>query len=241
MSRPRPAVITLITSLVLLASVPVVVARAWPAQREDATVTFDRRGVLPGGSPDDPVAQAAGSSTAESSDVAAGSDWPRTLDGVTASPPPVDRPTELRIPRLGIDAPIRSVGVDPANAVLVPRDIHTVGWYRLGAAPGTRAGSAVIVGHRDGADGSDGAFAPLGRLIAGDRIDVTTDAGARLSYEVRALQLIPRDEFAGRAPELFRTDGSPRLALVTCGGDYDAGRGGYQANIVILADPLPSA
>ena len=220
MNGSRTALITLIVSLALLASVPVVVNRAWPAQREDAAAVFDSRGVLP--SPSTPPSVVPSSP-------------PRDVE---TDPTPIDRPIMVAIPRLGITAPVRSVGVDDDNAVRVPRDISSVGWYRLGVAPGSMRGTAVIVGHRDGADGSDGAFVALGRLTAGDRIEVQTQSGATLRYEVRALQLIPREDFATQAPDLFRRTGAARLALVTCGGFYDASRGGYQANVVVLADPL---
>ena len=37
--------------------------------------------------------------------------------------------------------------------------------------------------------------------------------------------------------DVFATDGSPRLTLITCGGYYDRSNGGYQDNVVVTAVP----
>jgi hypothetical protein len=39
---------------------------------------------------------------------------------------------------------------------------------------------------------------------------------------------------------VFRRSGSPRLALVTCGGDFDPSVGRYTDNVVIYATPEAS-
>ena len=46
-------------------------------------------------------------------------------------------PVGLRIPSLGIDAPVRAVGVDADGEMEVPAATD-VGWYRFGPAPGAR-------------------------------------------------------------------------------------------------------
>lgn len=38
--------------------------------------------------------------------------------------------------------------------------------------------------------------------------------------------------------ELFRRDGSPQLALITCGGEFDASSRHYRDNLVVLATPV---
>jgi hypothetical protein len=38
--------------------------------------------------------------------------------------------------------------------------------------------------------------------------------------------------------DVFRRDGPPRLALVSCGGAFDERTGNYADNIVVLAQPV---
>lgn len=38
-------------------------------------------------------------------------------------------------------------------------------------------------------------------------------------------------------PQLFTRDGPPRLALITCTGDFDPELGHYADNLVVLAAP----
>src|SRR5581483_5971725 len=65
---------------------------------------------------------------------------------VVALPAPGPRtPTRVRVPSLGIDAPVQAVGIDVAGGVLdAPSDIASAGWWRDGALPGDRAGSTLI-------------------------------------------------------------------------------------------------
>jgi hypothetical protein len=37
---------------------------------------------------------------------------------------------------------------------------------------------------------------------------------------------------------LFGRQGPPRLTVITCGGAFDAERGGYQQNYVVVAEPM---
>ena len=48
-----------------------------------------------------------------------------------------------------------------------------------------------------------------------------------------ALPLLPTDD-------LFAVDGPARLTIITCGGVYERDNGGYQANVIITAVPVPS-
>jgi hypothetical protein len=38
---------------------------------------------------------------------------------------------------------------------------------------------------------------------------------------------------------LFAREGPPRLVLVTCGGEFVPERGGYESNVVVVAEPWP--
>lgn len=174
-------------------------------------------------------------------------------DTVTAAPPPgsavtarearrqlstVGVPTRISIRSLDVSAEVDATGVSRAGSVEIPADISRVGWYRLGPAPGSSGGSAVIVGHRDGREQGRGAFYGLPNLNLRDRIIVTTSMGRKIAYTVIARETIPKKELP--VAELFTSDGTPRLTLISCAGYYSKERGGYQSNIVITAVPVKS-
>ena len=159
----------------------------------------------------------------------------------TKEPRPVPVPIEtadpvrIKIPALDVTANVIPVGVDKANAMEIPEDIMEVGWYRFGPAPGSSAGSAVLVAHRDGRIQGRGVFYSLGALNVDDPIIVTDDAGKRMEYRVVARESIPKKKLPIK--EVFSAEGAPRLTLITCGGYYDRDNGGYQDNVVVTAVP----
>ncbi len=148
------------------------------------------------------------------------------------------RPTKLAIPALGIKARIIAVGVDAQRNVEVPEAIEDVGWYRYGVTPGSDAGSAVLVAHRDGRIGGAGVFYDLGRLRRNDHIMVTDSRGHRHEYRVVAREVVSKTRFAVQAEDFFQRSGLHRLTLITCGGTYERSAGGYQSNVIVTALPV---
>lgn len=153
---------------------------------------------------------------------------------VTRPLPPA--PTVLEVPRLGIRTAVQAVGVSPDGSLALP-PARRVGWYRSGASPGGVQGSAVLAGHVDSRTEGRGALFPLQSARPGDRVLVGLADGRALRYEVVARERLPR----GRLPvrELFARTGAPRLTLITCGGEYNPARGGYEDNVVVTAVPSP--
>ena len=152
----------------------------------------------------------------------------------TADPstdPPSRRPVRLRIPALDLTTRLTRLGLQADGTVEVPVDPAVAGWYRLGPAPGDR-GSSVILGHVDSADGP-AVFYRLSELDPGDRVRVLLDDGTTARFAVHAVTTYPNAEFPGR--RVYAAAAGRQLNLVTCGGAYDAGRGGYQANVVVNA------
>ncbi len=153
-----------------------------------------------------------------------------------APPAPAPVPAEgfhLAVPAIGVDAEVVAVGVQPGtNAMEIP-DIDHVGWYKFGVLPGDAEGTAVLVGHVDG-NGRPGVFSQLRTLVPGDPLTVTLPDGS-----TRAFVVSGREEFNKQAlpADLFRRDGSPRLALITCGGPFDRATGHYVDNVVVVATP----
>ena len=159
-----------------------------------------------------------------------------TLEGHSAALAPVRTavpPVRLVVAAAGIDIPVDPVGVQGNGEMEVPGDISRGGWYRYGADPASATGSTVIAAHVDSFDAGIGPFAYLKTLTAGQEIVVTTSDGVEHRYAVDTVASVPRDQLP--ADDVFDRDGSPRLVLITCGGQF--GDGQYSDNVVVVAAP----
>jgi len=133
-----------------------------------------------------------------------------------------------------VDVDVRPVGVDPDGTMELPGSGDVAGWYRFGAAPADEAGTTVLASHVDTSEGV-GEFAALADVEPGDRVRVTDADGAVHDYTVRTVE---RFHKSGTPLEtIFDRTGEPRLALVTCGGRWDADAGHYEDNLVVTAVP----
>jgi len=155
---------------------------------------------------------------------------------VVALPAPGPRtPTRVRVPSLGIDAPVQAVGIDVAGGVLdAPSDIASAGWWRDGALPGDRAGSTLIAGHVDSATAGAGAFFALHRARPGALVRLVTADGRARAYRVVSVASYRKQALPA---SLFSRLGPARLVLVTCGGPFIAAARHYRDNIVVVARP----
>src|SRR5437867_4047579 len=92
-------------------------------------------------------------------------------------PPP---PVRLAIPRLYIDAPIVTMGLDAERYPQVPERPDQVAWYNFTAAPGQHS-NAVLAGHVDWQTSTRqpiaGVFYRLRELEIGDTVTVTLEDG----------------------------------------------------------------
>jgi sortase (surface protein transpeptidase) len=139
----------------------------------------------------------------------------------------------LTIGDIGLtDAPIRAVGVGPTGDMEIP-GAEEIGWYRFGPRPG-EAGSAVLAAHV-AYNGRDGVFRHLADLQPGAALTITFDDGSAHDYEVVGNAQHAKHELP--AAELFRRDGPPGVALVTCGGAFDRSHRAFHDNVVVYAVP----
>jgi sortase (surface protein transpeptidase) len=141
-------------------------------------------------------------------------------------------PTRLRITSIGVDVAVVPVGVDGAGDMQVPGP-EVAGWYRFGPHPG-EPGSSVLAAHVD-YDGRPGAFFRLRELEVGDRVEVGDGAGA-VQLAVTEVAQVPKDGL--EATGAFERSGRPRVALVTCGGEFDRERRSYEDNVIAWAEPV---
>lgn len=150
----------------------------------------------------------------------------RPVGSVSHSRP---RPHTVRIPAIGLVAPVGQLGLNRDGTVQVPSDPARTGWYRLGPRPGSR-GSSVILGHVDSVDGP-AVFAGLSTLRPGDHVTVELGDRSTVHFRVRSVRTYPNERFPDH--RVYGRPGWPKLNLVTCGGGYDTTRGGYQGNVVV--------
>jgi hypothetical protein len=141
-------------------------------------------------------------------------------------------PSALRLVALGTEAAVVPVGITDQRHLEIPA-VDRVGWYHLGARPG-EDGSAVLAAHVDYA-GRAGVFARLAMSQAGDALEVGFDDGSTRAFTVVAVRQYPKAELP--VADLFSRDGEPSLALITCGGAFDASSRSYQDNVVVYALP----
>ena len=142
-------------------------------------------------------------------------------------------PVRLRIPALGIDAPVSGVGVAADGQLAVPGDLVRVGWYGAGALPGD-AGTALMAAHVDKGH-SPGVFFRLDRLAPGATLQIVRADGSVAGFTVVARRMVAKPRLP--VGDLTRAGGAPRLVLVTCGGSYDRGRRSYRDNVLVYAVP----
>ncbi|MDX3797532.1 class F sortase [Streptomyces sp. AK04-3B] len=151
-------------------------------------------------------------------------------------PPPRPLPrspaTVLRVPSLGIDAPIVPLRLGPDRHLGTPPldEPKLVGWYAGGPTPGER-GAAVAVGHRDTKTGP-AVFAGLARVARGARIEARRADGRTAVYTVDRVRVFDKDTFPDK--EVYGPTRRPELRVLTCGGLFRRTTG-YTSNVVVFA------
>jgi hypothetical protein len=210
----------------------------WYAQRSPATVGTvgaDTAEALASATPA-PPATATPSRPGRATPPPAGPAVPTTdgrvgRGGTREAPTPV----EVRLPTLGVTAPVGPIGVERDGELEIPEDVRTVGWYRYGPRPGDARGSTLFSGHVDSAEQGQGAFYRLGRLDPGDPVLVRLSDRSTVRYRVVAREEWPKT--ATPLDRLFARSGAPRLTLVTCGGGFREDISSYTDNIAVTAVP----
>ncbi|ACY97933.1 MULTISPECIES: class F sortase [Thermomonospora] len=146
---------------------------------------------------------------------------------------PRSAPLRVRIPAIGVQAPLAHLGLNPDASLQVPPAGRPdlAGWYRGGPAPGER-GPAVIVGHVDSPRGP-AVFYDLGRLRPHDRIEVDRADGRVAVFTVESIERVPKERFP--TERVYGPLDHAGLRLITCGGRFDRARRGYRDNVIVYA------
>ena len=220
-----------LTSVVLAAlaclGLTVAALGSGPKDAAGAAAAVSLTAALPGGPP---VASAV--SWAPRLDDGTGPAMPAVISGALTELRPTG-PSPVRLVVGHIDVEVVEVGLEADGTLEVP-DADNAGWYRYGPAPG-QAGSAVVVGHVDDRN-RPGAFFDLRDVAVGTPVTVVGADGRLAQFAVVDVQRVPKADLARSG--LFRRDGPPQLALVTCGGAFDPGARHYADNVVVRAVPV---
>jgi hypothetical protein len=156
----------------------------------------------------------------------------------------------LVIPSIGTNAPVSAEGAagPDGGALDIPSDVRDVGWWdgvwqspngqvdEKVASPG-QPGVALIAGHIDSAAQGEGALYRLQQLKAGSSVTVYGQNGAKTSWTVQRVQVVNKSALPD---SLYVNSGPAQLAIVSCGGPFDAATGHYVDNVIAWATPAAS-
>jgi LPXTG-site transpeptidase (sortase) family protein len=162
-------------------------------------------------------------------------------------PPLGDAAYQMVIDHIGVNAPVRTYGLDPATLSTAPApEVPTgpdaasiVAWYDFSAKPGT-TGNAIFAGHVTWFGSA--VFINLESAAAGDVVKLIGQDGTEVDYTVSSVfQIDPNDP---NALYLLHQTDTPVLTIITCGGTFvktdDPVFGGEYTNRVVLRADLAS-
>ncbi|KAF4408964.1 class F sortase [Streptomyces lycii] len=149
-----------------------------------------------------------------------------------AEPLPPSPPEGVRIPAVGVAAPLVPLGLAGGGRIETPPpdEPNLAGWYEGAVTPGER-GTAVLVGQVDAASGP-AVFHGLGALEKGLRVHVVRRDGRTAVFEVYGVEVFTGGSFPAR--RVYGSTGFPELRVLTCGGRYGE-HTGYTGEVVVFA------
>lgn len=146
------------------------------------------------------------------------------------------QPTYLKIPSIGAQSELATVGKMPDGSIDVPKgaEVDQAAWYKNSPAPG-EAGASIIEGHIDTVKSGPSVFFDLGKLQSKDKIYVTRDDGVTALFEVVAVRDYDKTSFP--TSDVYTNSGrhDAELRLITCGGAFNADTHEYTQNTVVYA------
>ena len=136
-------------------------------------------------------------------------------------------PARVRIPKIGLNAPIQNMGLTPEGDLDVPSgSTKNVGWYAAGTKPGEE-GSAVFDAH------VFAAFKKLRYALPGTDVYVDMSNGETLHFKIEESTVYPLANVP--ADQLFNRADTSRLNLITCAGKLTADKETYTHRLIAYA------
>lgn len=156
-----------------------------------------------------------------------------TQDSVAENKLQTEFPLRLDIPKINVDASVKSVGLTPDGEMDVSKDPTDLAWFNLGPRPG-EIGSAVIAGHEGWKNGTQAVFDNLHKLQKGDKIYVEGEKGIVITFVVRELKIY--NQYDNSADIFSSNDDKAHLNLITCDGIWNKELKSYSNRLVVLTD-----
>ena len=163
-------------------------------------------------------------------------------------PPPLgDQQYNFVIEKIGVEAPVRTYGIDPATLDTEPTpEVPTgadaadiVAWYDFSAKPGT-GGNAIFAGHVTWFGAA--VFYNLASMAAGDVVKLRGADGTELVYKVSSVfEVDPNDP---DSVNVMKPTSQDVITIITCGGSFtdtnDPVYGGDYSNRLVVRGDLQS-
>jgi LPXTG-site transpeptidase (sortase) family protein len=143
--------------------------------------------------------------------------------------------TRLVIPKIGVDAPVVTLGLDDQGAMQSPKTAFEVGWYNFTAEPGT-GGNAVFSGHVDFASVGAAVFWDLHKLGPGDLVVVRLADGTTYQYLVVTSVSYTRDD--APVTEIVGPTSKDTVTIITCTGTFNRDIHQYSHRLVVRAERI---
>ncbi|MFI1581959.1 class F sortase [Embleya sp. NPDC020630] len=158
---------------------------------------------------------------------------PAPHDPPPLAPLPAAAPTRVRIPAIGVDAPLTGLDLESGGRLAAPPtdEPNLAGWYRKGTPPGA-GGTAIVAGHVD-TDQGPAVFYHLGALHRGNTVEVDRADGGTAVFTIDAIEVYRAEHFPNR--RVYGATKTAELRLITCGGGFDQTTRRYVGNVVAFA------
>lgn len=150
----------------------------------------------------------------------------------TTTPASGNYPSRLVIPSLSINANVQYTTITKRGTMGTPTNFTDVAWYGYGVAPGS-PGEAVIDGHVNNGLGLAGVFTNLDDIKNNDDIFVVEKDGTKLHFVVTNITSYGYENIPMQ--NILSSSGAPRLALITCEGNWISGQKTYDQRLVVTA------
>ncbi|MEO8862989.1 MAG: class F sortase [Candidatus Saccharimonadales bacterium] len=148
-----------------------------------------------------------------------------------------EMPKYLRIPSLGVNARVITVGIIKDGSLgTPPPNTNQVGWYGSSSKPGD-AGAMVIDGHVSGLK-TVGVFYNIKKLKPGDGVQVERGDGQIISYRVVKVVTYDADKVDMDALSNPVDYSKPGLNLITCAGQYNTRSGEFNERTVVFTEQI---
>jgi sortase (surface protein transpeptidase) len=147
-----------------------------------------------------------------------------------------DLPRYIKIPKLGVDARVLSVGVNSKGEINTPNNINDTAWYNESSKPG-EDGAMLIDGHISSWT-ANGVFYNLKELAPGDLIQIIRGDNTFFTYKVVKTVVYPANNVDMQSALKPVVPGTPGLNLISCYGDVEPGTNLFNERIVVYTEQL---